>query len=416
MDRIKLISLFFVIIGSLFYLQSCEYLWQFSSRNDFAHLYLAGYLAGHSGNFFDDTLILKAHHFLKIPTGLNPFVYPPFFALLLIPLSWFSYDTAWGLFFIGSNLAYAAAIFILMKILYAEDQNRFFWLGLLLTFSVFFFPLSQSYAAGQMNTWMLLVIVLAFYWAQKGNDLYSGAMLGLGAAIKISPVFLLFYFAIKGRWKLFGAGIGVVLISVLISINWFGIDIHKDFVREARQMSYGSSTWAQHDQHYHVEPHNQAPSALWYRLLTQNPSTSGIINSPQAAYLLSIVTTLAMLAGLVFFTKRWNGYCTMWEYSFWIIGMLLWPSLLWDHYFVQVIPVLFFALYGVWHGHIRGVILLALGIGLLSVPYMYDYLWMKTGIWTLFMAIRLYGIILVIIYLILNPTLNELEKPGHQGS
>ena len=416
MEPIKQISIFFIITGTIFYLQASELLWEYSSRNDFGHLYLAGYLAERGGNIFDAPLMLKTHQFLKIPTGLNPFVYPPFFALLLIPLSWFSYNTAWTIFFIAANLAYFAALFFLLKLFITDKKDSLFWRGVVIAFSAFFYPLSRSFDAGQMNTWILLIVVMAFYWAQKGKDLLSGTILGLGAAVKISPVFILFYFALKGRWKLFGSGLAVIALSGFISMYWFGMDIHKDFLREARQMSYGSSTWAQYGQHYHVEPHNQSPSALWYRLLTNNPSTTGIIDSPKTAYFLSVLTTLAMLTALLFLTKHWDKQCSMQEYSLWIIGMLLWPSLLWDHYFVQTMPVLIFALYGIWKGQVKGIYLLAFGIGLLSVPYKYDYLFMKTGMLTLFMALKLYGILLISAYLILNPGLKDLEKPTLQGS
>ena len=86
----RLFGLFLLITGVVFYLQQAffaDYL--FAHRNDFAHLYLAGYLADRGGHFFDSDLLIKAKLALQIPTGLNPFVYPPFFAVLLRPLSGF---------------------------------------------------------------------------------------------------------------------------------------------------------------------------------------------------------------------------------------------------------------------------------------------------------------------------------------
>lgn len=398
----KVLGIVLIVLGIFFYLHSSVFLSYFSHRNDFAHLYLAGFLAERGGDFFDPALMLKTHKALSISTGLNPFVYPPFFALLLIPLAWFSYDTAWTLFFLLSHAAYLAALALTVQFLCKPGENRLLWWGVLLGLSACFYPLPRTFSAGQMNTFILLVLTSAWFLHTRRWHRTAGAVLGLGVAIKVAPAFLLLFFAWKGRWQTVLAGALTLALTVAISLAWCGPQRHSAFLQETRQMAYGSSTWAQFNQHYHVEPHNQAPSALWYRLLTQNPSTTGIANRPTLAKALSILTALAIVAALLRLTLAGNRHETFREYSLWLIAMLLLPSLCWDHYLVQTIPILAFSLHQAWTRETRWLLPLALGLGLLAIPYYYDAPLFKQGWMTLFMAVKLLGLGLVTAFIIHN--------------
>ena len=119
-----------------------------------------------------------------------------------------------------------------------------------------------------MNTFVLLVLCCSLYLLQRRRDEEAGIVLGLGAAIKLAPAFMLIYLAWKGRWRAVIAGAVVVVLSFVISCGVLGFDVHRPFLKMTGEMSYGHSTWAHLDQHYHVDPYNQAPSALWYRLFT----------------------------------------------------------------------------------------------------------------------------------------------------
>lgn len=398
-ERHKIIGVVLCFVGGIFYLQICVLESYFSHRNDFAHLYVAGYLAGHGGNFFDPQLMLKSAGFLGIER-LNPFVYPPFFALLLAPLSQFNYDAAWSIFFLLSHLAYFLSLALLVRLFSENQDQRLFWWGVSIALSACYFPLYRSFSAGQMNTFLLLAIVLAYFLAWRGKDILSGLVLGLGAAVKVAPAFLLIHFLVKGRWLVFVSGCMTILFTLCLSIGSLGLPIHLDFLEETLQMGYGSSTWSQFGQHFHVEPHNQAPSAVWYRLFTHNESTQGIIHAPGLAKILSIATALLLVGGLLLITKRMNRTCALWEYSLWIAGMLMIPSLFWDHYLVQALPAILFALYFAWQGKSRGIGLLSCGIGLIAIPYLYDYPFLKQGTWTLLMGLKLFGLLLVILYLL----------------
>ncbi|MEW6235712.1 MAG: glycosyltransferase family 87 protein [Candidatus Omnitrophota bacterium] len=417
-DQQRVIGILLLIVGAVFYFHSSVYQSYYSHRNDFAHLYLGGYIADRGGNFFDFNLIWNAKNYLHIPTGLNPFVYPPFFAILLIPLSHFSYNNAWTLFFVLSHAAYFFSLALIVRSFRREEESAWLWWGGLMALSACFIPLPKTYSAGQMNTFMLLILSGGWFLWQRKREAAAGAVIGLGAAIKITPAILLLYFLWKGRWRAAAGGFVVIGLSIIISYSCFGAEIHRSFLREARQMSYGSSTWSnlpppydRFNQHYHVEPHNQAPSALWHRLLTNNPSTQGAANSPRTAKAFSYLTALAILAALAWGNKLGSGECRIEEYSLWILGMLLLPSLLWDHYLAQAILPIAAAWRLALDGRSRGLVLLGLSIAIMAIPFLHDHPLYKEGWMTLFMSLKLFALLLLGIYFFLNlPNRNAKGK------
>ncbi|MFB3785141.1 MAG: glycosyltransferase family 87 protein [bacterium] len=406
------------VTGLFYYLQSSINIgYLYATRNDFAHLYVAGYLADRGGDFFDFPIIFKTYQYLQIPTGLNPFVYPPFFALMLIPLSRMSYDAAWLLFTGLSHAAYLASLALLVRILDRDRLRPWFWWGVLLALSGCFYPLFKTYSAGQMNTFMLLGLTGGWYWLSNKRDAAAGAWLGLGAAVKITPAFLLLYLAWKKRWTGLATGLAVLLLSGGLSLAWLGKDVHVSFLHMARDMRYGCSTWSHLEpynavsQHYDVDPFNQAPSALWYRLLTRNETVPdmypGITDFPALAQGLSYLTALSIIGLLLGITRRDPRDAAVEEYALWILGMLLLPSLFWDHYLVQALFVIAVAVRSALEGKTRGIWGLAVGIALLAIPFHHDNPLFRHGWMTLGMSVKLYGVLLAGAYLILNR-----RKPG----
>lgn len=417
----RLTGCILLILGGVFYLQAALFQgFLFAHRNDFAHLYIAGYLANHGGNFFDPAQALRVHRALEIPTGLNPFVYPPFFAILLIPLSWLTYDAAWSIFTLLSHCAFFISLTLLVRMFRQEFEEPLLWWGGLVFFSAIFTPLINTYTAGQVNTFLLLIICLAWYAIRQGQGICAGVVLGLGASVKVTPAFLLLYFAWKREWRVFLSGILILLLTFLISWLVLGAEVHTSFLSEVPQMSYGSSTWAQFNQHYHDEPHNQAPAALWYRLLTLNHSTLGIKNSPLLARLLSYLTAFILLSLLIWKTPI-KPPPSAWEYSLWLIVMLMLPSLMWEHYLVQVFFAIAVAL-RLFLDRARledlsgyKASLLALALGLMAVPYLYNFEPFRQGWLTLAMSVKLYGLLCLVVFLLWNRPQDDPESQPVPG-
>jgi glycosyl transferase family 87 len=414
----KTAGILLCVIGFWFYCQSSlNNGYQYATRNDFTHLYLAGYLAERGGDFFDAHLLFWTKRHLEIQTGLNPYVYPPFFAILLIPLSKFSYDTAWILFTLLSHAAYFASLALLVRMMRRDEDESIFWWGILMALSACFYPLTKTYSAGQMNTFMLLVITGSAFLLSKKRDMEAGALIGLGAAIKIAPAFLLVYCVWKKKWLAAASGLIIILLSLVISGSMLGMDIHGDFINMAKDMGYGSSTWAEYNQTYHIDPYNQAPSALWYRLCTSTETAQGviqgIINSPITAKVLSYLTAIIILVLLLVATRRSAKLYAINEYALWTLGMLLLPSLFWDHYLVQAMLAITIALQMALSGKAKYAFLLGIAIAAMAMPFLHDHLLYRNGIMTLAMSLKLFAMLLLIGYLYLNRNVQYVESSDY---
>ncbi len=394
--------------GMLLYAKNMIYdVFLLSHRNDFGHLYCAGFLAARGGDIFDPQLLLSAAAQNGIER-VNPFVYPPFFAIVLIPLSWVPYNSAWLLFNLLSHTAFILAVSCIIGSFRKQHEPAALWWGGLIFVSALFAPMQKTYMAGQMNTFMLLVIAAAWYSCVHQKHYIMGVILGLGAAVKVSPGFFFLYFLYKRNWKAASALLFTLAVCFGISYAYFGQKIHLNFINEVQQMSYGKSTWAQFDQKYHIEPHNQAPSALWYRLLTDNPTTTGIVDAPGTAKALSYFTAVLILAVLIIGSK-WNAEANARELALWSFGMLWIPSLMWDHYLIQLLFAIAVGFRIILNGQTCRGWLFFVGMALMGMdyPFHFDYEPFKTGSGVLMMNLKLYGSIMVFLYILRNQDQSE---------
>jgi hypothetical protein len=80
-------------------------------------------------------------------------------------------------------------------------------------------PVVVDMQEGQMNFLALLPLVAGLYVAQRetpASDVSAGLLIGLGAAIKVTPVAFLVYFLWKRRWRVAAAGIASVAICLFV--------------------------------------------------------------------------------------------------------------------------------------------------------------------------------------------------------
>ena len=77
----KRIGYFLVVIGLVFYVQQSLLIFATAHRNDFAHLYLAGYLAERGGDFFDPEWMLKRAWVSKYPNRFESIRLSPLFRM-----------------------------------------------------------------------------------------------------------------------------------------------------------------------------------------------------------------------------------------------------------------------------------------------------------------------------------------------
>ena len=149
--------------------------------------------------------------------------FPPLYAVLLVPLVRDGVDRGllarhWALQIV---LYLAAAVTAAAALGPLRDPRYAFGAAVLaLNFEPFFETLWRL----QLETPLLLLIVLAIVLAQRRHDLAAGAAIGIAASLKVYPAFLLAWFALRGRWRSLAAAAGAAVAALGLGLAVIGPD------------------------------------------------------------------------------------------------------------------------------------------------------------------------------------------------
>ncbi len=139
------------------------------------------------------------------------YLYPPAFAVFLIPLTWVSNDLAVRIWLVLIQAAVSGSLLIVYAVIGRPRRDELLCLAAVMTT---FFPLASSVLTGTMNSLLLLLLTGAWACWQRRKDVLSGVLVGSAAVFKLFPLALLPYLAWRRHWKLLGA-VGVTGLAGL---------------------------------------------------------------------------------------------------------------------------------------------------------------------------------------------------------
>src|SRR6202165_2848976 len=194
----------------------------------YAYLYLLPLLGPHAPRADDFQDYLFAAH--QLASGGDPYanfirthvpwdwslssgsLYPPAFAVILVPLTWVSNDLAVRIWLLLIQAAMAASLLVVYAVIGRPRRSELLCLAAVMTT---FFPLASSVLTGSMNTLLLLLLTGAWASWHRRRDLLSGVLIGTAAVFKLFPLALLPYLAWRRHWKLLAA-VGVTGLAGLL--------------------------------------------------------------------------------------------------------------------------------------------------------------------------------------------------------
>ena len=159
-----------------------------------------------------------------------PFLYPPFGALVMVPLAgdWFSDAMAGDIVIILSNLLIGLVLLLLAFALNKQRTNRFassdviavtalVW-GIVLIFE----PVRLNNGFAQINIILMALVALDLIPRKRLKWLPQGWLIGIAAAIKITPLAMLLYFLVRKEVKpIITAGISaIVATAIAAAVRW----------------------------------------------------------------------------------------------------------------------------------------------------------------------------------------------------
>ena len=157
------------------------------------------------------------------------YLYPPAFAVLLIPFTWLSNDLAVRIWLFVIQAAVLASVLIIYRMIGRPNRAELLALVAVLTT---FFPLANTVMAGTMNSLLLLLLTAAWAGWHRRRDAASGVLVGAAAVFKLFPAALLPYLAWRRHWTLLAAATLTGLGGLALGLAVTGLDHNLYYFRE----------------------------------------------------------------------------------------------------------------------------------------------------------------------------------------
>lgn len=136
------------------------------------------------------------------PNSRYGFTYPPFAALLMLPLAYLP----WHLVVVLSVAASAAAILLLLwwlvdPVARRQGWPRWFTLAIAFGLAAAFEPTRETVDFGQVNALLLALVAADLLCLVARGSRWGGVGVGLATAIKLTPGIFIVYLLVTGRWR-----------------------------------------------------------------------------------------------------------------------------------------------------------------------------------------------------------------------
>jgi alpha-1,2-mannosyltransferase len=210
--------------------------------------------------------------YLSHPPQRLPFTYPPFAALLAVPLAWLSFSAA-GIVWTVGELACtvgltAAGVGRLLR------RIGWWWplaLGLLAGLMQLTLPLRDEVKFGQVDE---LLAVLCVVDCLRARGRTQGVLVGIATAIKLTPGIFIVYLLVRGRWRAAATAAAMFVACTLLAAAVRPADSHRfwtDAIFHTERLRSNAGTA------------NQSLRGMWLRALPGHSSAVTV------AWLLSAV-------------------------------------------------------------------------------------------------------------------------------
>jgi len=282
------------------------------------------------------------------------FIYPPFAALLLQPLS----VLKWQFALLAWRVGLVAVVLYSIYLCLCLTGREYFWLkfGFATVAALSFFPLTETLVEGQIDPVILLFWIAGIYLFESGRSFWSAFLFALGTVVKVSPAIVVALFLLRRRWSWLLSYVSSLIALVLLSIWRLGWSNHVMFMKEVLpKLSCGVALLA-----------NRSLPGLIYDIYLRRVPLAMVALVP------AWLCTLVKIGGLVLLVAS---LCFLWRgnktkriptrefMAFALLSLLISPVSWRHHYLLALLPVIY-----VWNSeNIRRFDLAVLTVATLSI-------------------------------------------------
>jgi hypothetical protein len=200
-------------------------------------------------------------------------------------------------------------------------------------------PIMGDLTHGNVNIFILFLMISSLSAFSRGRDLLAGVLLALAIACKVTPALFIGYFLWKRAWRVLGGcGMGLVAFFFIIPAICLGWGHNLRALTSWIDVMILPYVVGKHVTSEHI---NQSLPGFIARMLTSAPSYSTYIGNDyfMGAFALLVVLTCRSPIAQPGMTKAEarRGWRLAAEYSLIFIGMLLFSERTWKHHCVTML-------------------------------------------------------------------------------
>ncbi|QOV33774.1 DUF2029 domain-containing protein [Streptomyces ferrugineus] len=157
----------------------------------------------------------------RVPGTTYGFTYPPFAAVVMLPMALVDLHVAIAL----ALLLNLAALAFALRVLAGRAWRRHGWYGgaLALCGLALFEPLRDTFSFGQVNILLLALVLLDCWLLATGRERWAGVGIGLAAAIKLTPAAFIGLLLVARRWRAAAVATAVAAAATALA-TWVAPD------------------------------------------------------------------------------------------------------------------------------------------------------------------------------------------------
>ncbi|MEU5830900.1 MULTISPECIES: glycosyltransferase family 87 protein [Micromonospora] len=174
----------------------------------------------------------EIYDFLRPGTQYG-FTYPPFAALVMLPMAYLPWSAAIVVSVTATVLASAVVIWRLLDpVARRSGWTRWFALAVALCLAAAYEPMRETVNFGQVNMLLLFLVAVDLLWLLPARSRWAGVGIGLATAIKLTPGIFIVYLLVTGRWRAALTTVGTAAVATLVAAGLFP-DASREFWTEA---------------------------------------------------------------------------------------------------------------------------------------------------------------------------------------
>lgn len=174
---------------------------------------------------------------------LHPNLNPPLFAILTAPFAYLDYKSAWLVWSSASVVCAFLALLLMIRTMMTSIINNKTYC-LLIIFGFFaYFPTLANFAYGQVASFVLLPLTLAWLAMRRGYDLAAGLLLGFIASLKVFFGLFVLVFLFNRKWRA-TAGFATSWVALFaLSIVIAGPQSYQQYLTSIQKVSWLGASW-----------------------------------------------------------------------------------------------------------------------------------------------------------------------------